>query len=138
MHTDIFTYFTEPTGQSALLYSAETWVRIELQLETAGPVAVGTRQSVVPVLSGKGILLPPDGEPITFVMPKGDRLYVAAESVNRVKTIVEPIPWLQQILTHLDEGFGGLKGILGAVVRRGNKNPSPCPPPPAIPPLGRR
>lgn len=117
MHTDIYTYFTQPNGQSELLYSAEGWIRIEFQLETAGPVAVGTRQDVVPVLSGKGVLLPPDGEPVKFVVPKGDRVYIAAEAVNRVKVIVEPLPWIEQILYQIETGFGGLKGLLGAVVR---------------------
>lgn len=97
MHTRIQTYFTVANGTSQLLYSAENWVRVEFQLETAGPVAVGTLQDVTPVLSGKGILLPPDGEPVRFVLPKGDRVFIAAESINRVKFIVEPIPWLEEI-----------------------------------------
>lgn len=117
MKTDIFTYFTEATGASALLYSAEDWVRIELALETAGPVAVSTRESVTPVLSGKGILLEPDGEPIKFVMPRGNRLFIAAESINRVKVIIEPIPWLQQLLSQVEGGFTGLKGVMAAALR---------------------
>lgn len=120
MHTDIFTYFTVPaiTNRSELLYSAEEWVRIELVLETAGPVAVSTRQSVTPVLSGKGVLLEPDGEPLKFIMPRGDRLFIAAESVNRVKVIIEPIPWLEQIYQTLTQGFGSLRGLLGGALRR--------------------
>ncbi len=137
MKTDIYTYFTVPTGITELLYSAESWMRVELVLETAGPVAVSTRDSVTPVLSGKGILLEPDGEPIEFIMPKGNRLFIAAESFNRVKVIIEPIPWLEQILFQVEEGFGGLKGIMGAL-SRGRKAAAPPQPPPVIPRFGRR
>jgi hypothetical protein len=121
MRTDIYTYFTQPTGVSELLYSAETWVRLELALETAGPVAIGTRESVVPVLSGKGVLLSPAGEPLEFIMPKGNRLFIAAEAVNRVKVIVEPIPWLEQLLFQVEQGFGGLKGLLGGLFRKAGR-----------------
>lgn len=140
MNTDIYTYFTKPTGESELLYSAESWVKIELALETAGPVSVGTRESVVPVLSGKGILLESDGEPIEFVMPRGNRLFIASESINRVKVIIEPIPWFEQLLMQIEQGFGGLKGILSAVLRRSSSSRQSfkeedlsCPPPPRIP-----
>ena len=142
MHTEIYTYFTNADGRSKLLYSAEGWVRIELALETAGPVSVGTRENLTPVLTGLGILLEPDGEPVEFVMPKGDRLYIAAESINRVKFIVEPIPWLQQILGELQSGFGGIKGIMGAALRR-KKAPAPqkgdpdCPPKLEVPNIFR-
>lgn len=141
MHTEIYTYFTDaPFGESKLLYSAETWVRVELQLETPGPVAVSTRQDVVPVLSGKGVLLPPDGEPIKFILPKGDRVFIASESFNRVRFFIEPIPWLEQILFQIEQGFGGTRGILGGLVRAlvKSRKPAteepPCPPPPRIPP----
>ena len=133
-HTDIYTYFTRPTtGKSELLYSAEEWVRIWLSLETAGPVAVSTRQEIVPVLSGLGILL--DDRPREFLLPKGDRLYIAAESVNRVKFQVEVIPYLQKILMQMESGLGGVKGVLAAALRRRGqakpkpkKEDAPCPP----------
>jgi len=118
MNTDIYTYFTLPTGQNELLYSAEAWVKISLVLETAGPVAVSTRESVIPVLSGKGILLDPSGVPSVFSIPKGNRVFISSESVNRVKVFVEPIPWLEQILFHVENGFSGLKGILAHALRR--------------------
>ncbi len=95
-HTEIYTYFTIPDGVSKLIYSAESWVRARFTLETAGPVAVSTRQDLDPVLSGKGRLLPTDDE-FEFVVPKGDRIFVIAESVNRVAFTIEPIPWLQTI-----------------------------------------
>ena len=117
-HTDIFTYFSVPDGESKLLYTAEEWMRIELVLETAGPVAVSTRQDVAPVLSGKGVLLAPSGEPLNFTLPRGDRLFIAAEAINRVKVIIEPIPWLEKILMRMESGFSGLKGVFGAFVRR--------------------
>ena len=138
-HSDIYTYFTRPTtGKSELLYSAEEWVRIWLSLETAGPVAVSTRQEIVPVLSGKGILL--DDQPREFLLPRGDRLYIAAESINRVKFQIEAIPYLEAILRQMDAGFGGIKGVFAAALRRRGKpkapekdKGAPCPPPLQIP-----
>ncbi len=110
MHTEIYTYFTRPADGSKNFYSAPGWVRMGLQLETAGPVAVSTRQEVLPVLSGKGVLLPPDGEPIEFILPKGDRVFIASESVNRVKVIIEPIPWLEQIVLGIGSVINVLRG----------------------------
>ncbi len=114
-NTETFTYFTRPADGSKDFHAANRWERVELQLETAGPVAVSTRQEIEPVLSGKGILLPPDGEPIEFILSKGDRLFIAAESINRVKVIIEPIPWLEQILMSINKlislfGLFGRKG----------------------------
>lgn len=94
-HTEIQNYFTRPTGER-LLYSAEGWVKIRLTLQTAGPVVVSTRQNVIPVFSGKGAQLVTNQEQ-EFPLTKGDRLYIAAEAVNRVMFIVEPIPWQEQI-----------------------------------------
>jgi hypothetical protein len=88
--TRIYTYFTE-AGDTRLLYSAQSWVQARLTLENAGPVSVGSDQNLVPVLSGKGILLPTNVE-IEFYLSKGTRLYIAAEGVNRVKFIISPLP----------------------------------------------
>ena len=107
MRTEIYTWFTDADGVSKLMYSAEFWVRVTLRLETAGPVAVGTREEVGPVLSGKGILLP-DEDPITFVMENGSRLFIVAESLNRVQFTVEHIPWLEAILMSIQGGFKSL------------------------------
>jgi hypothetical protein len=107
MDTNIQTFFTTTFGTSLLLYAAEDWVNITLRLETAGPVTVSTREDVVPVLSGKGRLLPTDTD-VTFTLPRGDRLFIAAESVQRVAFTVEPVPWLGQILMAMDKGFGAL------------------------------
>ena len=93
------TYFTS-VGETRLLYSAESWVKARLQLEDAGPVAIGMDQGITPVLSGRGILLPTN-EWVEFYISRGDRIYIAAESINRVKFIVEPVPFLGQIAMSL-------------------------------------
>jgi hypothetical protein len=93
-HTEIQTIFTKP-GENFLLYSAEGWVRVRFLLETAGPVSVSTRQDILPTLSGKGILLTTGVERV-FELPKGDRIFIAASSVNRVQFSVEPFAWQEQ------------------------------------------
>ena len=93
--TEISTYFTK-VGGNHLLYQAESWVRVRLMVETAGPVAIGSRDDVEPVLSGKGIRLPTDIE-IPFSLAKGNRVFITATAVSRVRFIVEPIPWAEQI-----------------------------------------
>lgn len=98
--TRMFTYFTV-AGETKLLYSAETWVKARLVLENAGPVAVGTDQNLTPVLSGKGVLLPTNIE-IEFYLSRGDRIFIAAEAINRVRFIVEPVPYLGSIQSALD------------------------------------
>lgn len=112
--TEIFTYFTTP-GETRLLYSAPTWVKIRLTLENAGPVSVGTKQIITPVLSGRGILLLTDDE-ITFTLPRGNRLFIAAESVNRVKVIVEPFAWLEQLY---HASAGATSALLNILTRKG-------------------
>lgn len=97
--TEIYTYFTK-AGETKMLYAAPKWVNIRLTLETAGPVAVSNKAQVTPVLAGKGILLP-TGEEVKFTVGKGTRIFIAAEAVNRVKVIIEPIPYLEEILTAL-------------------------------------
>lgn len=104
--TDIYTRITKPSNKSELLYSADNWVRMRLLLETAGPVAVSTRQDIVPVLSGKGILLQ-TGEYVEFTIPRGDRVYIASNTVNRVQVFVEPFPWLESMLLTLKALLGG-------------------------------
>lgn len=103
---EVYTHTTRVSG-SHPLYEAERWVRLRLTLETAGPVAVGTRDSITPVLSGKGILLPTNVE-LQFSMGKGDKLYIAATAINRVRVIVEPIPWGEQIAN-----------MVGSLLRKG-------------------
>jgi len=99
--TDIYTYFTK-AGEQTLVYSAKQWVRIKLTLETAGPVAFSTRADITPTLSGKGVLLA-TGVQQEITLPSGDRLYFLAESINRVKVIIEPVPWLEQIFLRVTD-----------------------------------
>jgi hypothetical protein len=94
--TDLGELFTTTLGQSVLFFAADQWVKIQLMLETPGPVAIGTRAEIVPVLSGKGRLLT-TAVPYEVVLPKGTRLYYAAENVNRIAFTIEPIPWAEQL-----------------------------------------
>lgn len=143
--TEVFTYFTRP-GPTALFYSAENWVVLKLTLETAGPVAVGSRADLLPVTSGKGRLLDTEVE-FEVVLPKGTRFYVASGSVNRLSVTITPIPWLEQISSEVNvvsraiaqaantivNGLGGiLRGLKApAPTSSSNKSPAdlPCPPP---------
>jgi hypothetical protein len=107
-NSDSYTYFTQvATGnlpQTQLLYTADrAWVKLTLVLETAGPVAVGTKSTLTPVLGGAGILLPPPSTggnmtPLTWTLAKGNKFYIASTSVNRVKVVIDPYPWLQDIV----------------------------------------
>lgn len=110
--TRIFTYFTKtpnPSLQFEVLYNGDRmWSKVTLTLETAGPVAVGDSQILQPVLSGKGQLLETN-VPTPFIIAKGTRIYVAATTVNRIKVVVEPLPWLEVIT--------GLLGALVAAIR---------------------
>lgn len=114
--TEIYSYFTQPSRQSQLLFSAENWVKIRLVLETAGPVAVGTSAEITPVLSGHGILLDTD-EPFEVILSRSNRMYIAAETVNRVAVTIEPIPWLEQINA---DNRNGYQAIAGTFVNVGN------------------
>lgn len=120
--TEAYTYFTVP-GPTALLYSAENWVKIKLTLETAGPVSVGQRAALTPVLGGKGRLLDTSVEYETTIA-RGTRFYIAAETINRVSVTIEPIPWLEQIdadgrsnAASIREAIGGAAaGIINAIL----------------------
>ncbi len=105
----ISTVFTKIpiTGQAPeVLYSGDRiWTRVRVVLRTAGPVAVGHLSNLFPVLSGKGQLLQ-TGVPAFFDIAKGSKLYVAAQSVNRLDVTIEPYPWLETIT-----------GLLGSLVR---------------------
>jgi hypothetical protein len=133
VHTEIYTWFTKP-GPSTLVYSAEGWVRVRVRLETAGPVSLSTRQDVVPVLSGKGALLTTD-EVETFTLPKGDRLYIAAEAINRVKVFIEPVPFLERIQLDVERGFASVGRAINSLRGRvgGGSKPAPAPAEPDLP-----
>lgn len=114
---EIETYFTQPQAGTVLLYSAEEFVRARLTLRTAGPVAIGTREELAPVLSGRGIQLVPDDE-YEVVIPAGQRLYIISEAVNRVNFTIEPIPWLEQIMRGMGGGFQRLSDLLSLIAGR--------------------
>jgi hypothetical protein len=97
--TEIYTYLAKPSanGQPQILYNGDRQqARVTLTLETAGPVDVGNKQNLLPVGSGKGQPLT-TGVPAPFTITKGNRLYVAASTISRIKVTIEPIPWLEQI-----------------------------------------
>lgn len=100
------TFVTKPPeigGQPVTIYSADRlWADVTLVLETAGPVAVGDAPNLGPVTSGKGILLP-TGVPLTFRCAKATKLYVLSTAVNRIKVMVQPVPWQEQITGLLRE-----------------------------------
>ncbi len=111
MHTETFTLCTEPDGQSRLIYSAESWVRVRLALETTGVVAISTREDLAPLSSGKGIELT-KLQSVELVLPRGDRLFVVSETDERLAVAIEPIPWLAQIADILESGFAEIASAL--------------------------
>jgi hypothetical protein len=115
-HTDIYTYFTRPNGKSNLFYSAEKWVTVSLLLETGGPVSVSTRQDILPVLSGKGISLR-TGEVRQWELARGDRLFIASTSSNRVQVITQPVPWLESLLLTTQKGYQAVVSSDHQIVR---------------------
>lgn len=94
--TDLFTYITKVGGTDLLYDGSRLWAKITLTLETAGPVAIGNKQNLIPVLGGSGVLLDTD-VPYEIVISKGTQLFIAANAVSRVKVKIEPLPWLEQI-----------------------------------------
>lgn len=91
----ILTYFTK-VGETDLFYTAQKWIDVNVTLRTAGPVAMGNKADLLPVLSGRGVLLVPD-ETVRFSMAKGDLLYFASETINRISIIVQEPAWQQGI-----------------------------------------
>lgn len=118
------TYFTKVpvVGEPPqIIYNGDRlWARITLTLETAGPVAVGQNQQLTPVLSGKGQLLQTN-VPTVFNVGKGNKIYVAATTVNRIKVCVEAIPWLETITGLLNSVLGSLGGSVVNLLTRRSK-----------------
>lgn len=108
-HTETYTSFTV-AGQQQLYIATESWVQITLTLQTAGPVSIGTRANLLPVLGGAGRLLPTD-VPIRFLLPRGDILYVASNAVNRLSVQIEPMPFYEGVL----QGLGNVGQAVIAV-----------------------
>jgi hypothetical protein len=115
---NISTYFTSVPGVGdppAVLYNGDRiWTRVRVTLLTAGPVAVGQLANLFPVLGGAGQLLQP-GVPTTFDIAKGNKLYIAANSVNRVSLTVEPYPWLETLTGLLTSLVAAVRGAPSAV-----------------------
>jgi hypothetical protein len=107
--TEIYTFFARPStdGQLPVIYNGDRQAAVViLTLETAGPVAVSTKQQILPTLSGKGQLLE-TGVPLAFNLSKGNRIWVATTSLNRIKVTIEPKLWLEQfagLLTMIARG----------------------------------
>lgn len=115
----IYTFLTKiTTDKAAVLYNGDSiWRKLTLTLETAGPVAVGQLADITPVLSGKGQLLT-TGTPTTFNIAKGDRLYVASTSVNRISVVSEALPWMENITGIITSILGQLGGTLGGILSK--------------------
>ena len=98
--TEIYTYIAKPQPDRypQIIYNGDRQnARVTLTLETAGPCAVGNKQNIYPVLSGKGVLLE-TGVPLILTIAKGNRVWIASTAANRVKVEVQPIPWQEQIV----------------------------------------
>jgi hypothetical protein len=106
------TYITKVGSTDEIYDGSRLWAKITVTLETAGPVAIGTRANLLPVLGGNGVLLDTD-VPMTITISKGDKLYIAANAVSRVKIQIEAFPWLEQLAGTVHDimtrvGLGGL------------------------------
>lgn len=111
---EIYTYFTKPGATRRLYTGDRPWAIVTLTLETAGPVAVSTKQTITPVLSGKGGLLR-TGERTSFTLARGDSLWIAATAVNRVTVAVTEESWQEQILGGIVRGFDLLYRAIAAI-----------------------
>lgn len=93
----VYTWFTNASSATEILYDGDRlWARVTVELQTAGPVVIGTDSNLTPVLGGKGVVLTP-GEPRSVNIARGTKLYIASTAVNRVAVVVEAVPWLEQI-----------------------------------------
>ncbi len=118
----VYTYFTKISPATDILYTGDRmWGKVILTLETAGPVAIGDAVDITPVLSGKGQLLETD-VPTVLDVAKGNRIYIAATSINRVKVEIAPYPWLETITGLAGSLLGAIRGtVAGAASIFGSK-----------------
>jgi len=113
--TTATTFFTKADGKGYTLYTGDRmWARVKVQLETAGPVVVGFNKDMSPLFSGKGQMLA-TGQQREFTVSKGDVLYIAATSINRVAVTVEPFAWLEQVVAF---SMNIAKSLLDALGRK--------------------
>jgi hypothetical protein len=109
-NTTLSTVFTK-VGQVVPLYTADqSWARVVVTLETAGPVEVASVANFKPFLSGKAQTLQ-TGVPLTFDCARGSKLFIGASTVERVKLTVEPLPWLEQIAGGITNVVGGIRNL---------------------------
>ena len=111
--TEIYTYFTTADGNTHEVLAADGWTRVRLLLETAGPVAIGTRQTLAPLLTGRGRILPV-GLEIELELKKGDRLYIIAGTVNRVSVTIQRIPYGDRVISRIDQVRNAIASVIGA------------------------
>lgn len=107
MATTIFTFFATG-GQTQLVYSATDWCQVRMGMETGGPVVVGTTTNLLPTSAGNGRQLLTDRD-VVFVLAPADRIYIAANSPQRVGVTIESIPQItveKQILAVLAAASG--------------------------------
>jgi hypothetical protein len=121
---DVYTYITQLPSSAVpatqLLYSADRrWSSVTVVLETAGPVAVGFKQTIDPATSGKGVLLVTN-VPRTFTIAKGNKFWITSPSVNRINIQIESIPWLEQITAVLKDILKGVRARLASGSVDGN------------------
>lgn len=117
------TFFTE-SGKTQILYNGDRiWAKVTITLETAGPVSAGEQANLLPVLSGRGQLLQ-TGVPTVFNIAKGNILYVASSSVNRLGVLIEAYPWLEIITGVVTSMLGVMRApmaMAGAVTNKLSK-----------------
>lgn len=111
-----YTVFTE-AGKTKLVLSTQQWTKVTLRLESAGPVAFGTSEDLMPVSSGKGRLLP-TGQDVEVVMVPQTRLYLSADSFQRVGIQVEPYPWMWELFNKLKSLAPSIGSIFSQMLGR--------------------
>ena len=110
MATQCVTLFTS-AGGTDLQYSANEWTLVSVQLETAGPVVIGTQEHLAPLGSGRGISV--GTTPRYMVLSPGERLYSLSSALNRVSMVAQPLPNLVAIALKIDALIGALAKKIG-------------------------
>lgn len=97
--TELSTYIAKPPidGQLPILYNGDRqFAEVILELQTAGPVFVGTKQQILPLGSCKGQQLF-TGQQVRYQLPKGNRLWVATGSISLIAVTIQAYAWLENI-----------------------------------------
>lgn len=108
------TFFTKANAISILYTADQAWVQLVLTLETAGPVEISSSPNFKPFLSGKAQALATN-VPLLFSVPKGNKVYIGAPAVERVKVTIQPLPWLEQIT---GSAAAAAKALFDLIARR--------------------